>query len=271
MKNISTTASGCALETATVELTSPTLPLPDLTPGDQIGESPAKPIRVAAIAPAENETLVAPKKKAPAATSSGVSCRRPNEILALDFDPADRYLDNEMLSKGQTLTLLGPPGSRKSGFLLMLAGCTILKRDFFELKVNAKNLTWLVIQAENGNRRLATDLQQLKGWVGDTEWNAVHEHLVIKTLKKEGDDFCDLTDPEVVETLSQLVHEYQPDVVAFDPMAAFGGNLNHGQTMRNNRQSMAARQILRIRPTPRRYLLSQGRRHATVTPVERLV
>ncbi len=168
----------------------------------------------------------------PAANLRGLSIRQPDEILAMEFDPKDQFLDNGVFAKGQTLTVLGPGGVGKSRLVLQLAVSTILGLDFLGMKTNAKGLNWLIIQAENSNYRLKADLAALKKWVGEKNWAIVNEKLVIHTLENQRDSFLGLKNSKVAEAIQALVKRHKPDVVVFDPLQAFAvASLNNDAGM----------------------------------------
>lgn len=173
-----------------------------------------------------------PAESGTSADGGSMRTRHPDEFLAMKFDPADNYLDNGIFAKRQVTTLVGPPGIGKSMLLLMFAACTILGRDFFGLKVNAKKLKWLIIQQENGDARLKADFRRLRAWVGEKDWPLVNECLVVKSLGDMHAGALDLRDPGTFESLCLLARKEKADAVAFDPMGSFGGGLNTDDGMR---------------------------------------
>lgn len=169
----------------------------------------------------------------------GTAIRTPDEILQMTFDPDDLYFENGLFGRGQPLTILGPGGIGKSRLLLQLAACTILKKDFLGMAVGASNLKWLVLQAENSNRRLQADLQTLKTWVGNADWAKVEKRLVIKTLDTPEDSDLALSSDATFARLARTIRELQPDVVAFAPLEAFAvGSLNHDSGMRRTTRAI---------------------------------
>jgi hypothetical protein len=161
-----------------------------------------------------------------------LTSRTPEELHDMEFDPADDYLENGMLSKGQPLTILGPGGVGKSHLLLQLAICSMIGREFLGWKVTKRRLRWLIIQAENSNRRLRGDLRAMRPWIGEEFWPLVNQRLIIHTLEKDHDSFLSLGNQRSAELLAQLINREKADVVAFDPLNAFAvGNLNTDAAM----------------------------------------
>ena len=92
-----------------------------------------------------------------------------------------------MIAAGQSTTILGPGGIGKSRLLLQLAAACITGREFLGLPTRAQGKRWLILQAENSNRRLRTDLEKLRAWIGEESWNAFNEQVLIHTLETEED------------------------------------------------------------------------------------
>lgn len=156
-----------------------------------------------------------------------LTARRPSEILKMEFDPEDLYVDNGIFAKGQPLTILGPGGIGKSFLLFQMAVCSITGRDFIGWKVGKRPLRWLIIQAENCNRRIQADLEKLRKWVGEDAWKLIEENFIIHTLENDHDGDLSLNNPASAERISALIKTAAADVVAFDPLFAFAaGNLN---------------------------------------------
>ncbi len=165
--------------------------------------------------------------------SDRITVRSPDEILAMEFNPEDRYLLDGILSKGQPMTLIGPGGVGKSRLLLQLAAAMVSGRDFIGIQVPKRRLRWLFLQTENSNRRLKDDLEKIQEWIGPESWPDVAECLVIRTLDKYGDGFLNLDDPEKRRRVEELVKETAADVLVFDPLSAFAkGSINSDSTIR---------------------------------------
>lgn len=163
-----------------------------------------------------------------------LSLRTPAEVLALPSDQQDNILGDRLLAKGQSLTLVGAGGIGKSRLLLQLAVSCILGRPFIGMKTHARNLRWLIFQAENSVRRLQRDLSALQSWTGNqSDWNEVNERLLIHTLENSGDCFLNLDDPRTRLRIADVIERHEADVICFDPLNAFGaGDLNTDHDMR---------------------------------------
>jgi hypothetical protein len=99
-----------------------------------------------------------------------LSSRTANEILALKFSPDDIFMADGLLAAKQGLAFLGPGGVGKSRLGTQVAICTILGQPFLGLPVTCAKKRWLIIQAENSNRRLQYDLQKHRTAYTNSEW-----------------------------------------------------------------------------------------------------
>jgi hypothetical protein len=170
-----------------------------------------------------------------------LSLRTPAEVLALPSDQQDNILGDRLLAKGQSLTIVGAGGIGKSRLLLQLAVACILGRPFIGMKTHARNLRWLIFQAENSVRRLQRDLSALQSW-SRGDWNDVNDRLLIHTLENSGDCFLNLDNPRTRQRIADVIERHEADVICFDPLNAFGsGDLNSDHDMR-----MACRSIAEI-------------------------
>ena len=215
---------------------------------DRISEWPGVTRTTAPAAVRPSVPVVVPAKVAETATAAAPSkalrrtltVRTPNEILGMEFDPDDQFIENGVFARGQSLSLLGPGGLGKSRLLLQLAVCTIVRKAFVGMAVRAEKLKWLIVQAENSNRRLKADLEGLKAWVGEKAWEDVETNLIIHTLEEPEDSHISLGDDKVVEDLTKKIAKEQPDVIAFDPLAAIAvGSLNNDAGMTATCQAIA--------------------------------
>ena len=161
------------------------------------------------------------------------------ELCEQTLPENDNILGDRLLAQGQSLTLLGAGGIGKSRLLLQLAACTIAGRPFFGLPTHAPGTRWLILQAENSNRRLQADAGGLRTWLG-ADWPGVAERLFIHTLENTGDAFVSLDSPETCNRVASLIEKLAPDVVCFDPLNCFGlGDLNNDGDMRHTCQAIS--------------------------------
>jgi hypothetical protein len=175
-----------------------------------------------------SDNLPAPNE----AARQSLTLRRPDEILAMEFDESDRILGDRLLAKGQSLTILGAGGIGKSRLLLQLAVAQIRECRFLDLETYGGNLRWMIIQGENSNRRLQFDLKNLQKWAGEA-WPSVNELLTIHTLENDTDGFMSLDNPDNYLRISDLIQSNAPDVVCFDTLNCFAaGDLSKDSDMR---------------------------------------
>jgi hypothetical protein len=161
------------------------------------------------------------------------------ELCQQNLPENDNILGDRLLAQGQSLTVLGAGGIGKSRLLLQLAACTIAGRPFFGLPTYAPGTRWLILQAENSNRRLQTDASGLRTWLG-ADWPQVAERLWVHTLENNGDPFVSLDSPETCNRVVSLIEKLAPDVVCFDPLNCFGvGDLNNDGDMRHSCQTIS--------------------------------
>jgi hypothetical protein len=173
---------------------------------------------------AENQTAAGPPPC--------LTVRRPDEILAMAFDDSDRILGDRLLALGQAFVILGPGGIGKSRLLLQLAAALRAGLQFLGLETHCPALRWLILQAENSNRRLRNDLAALRQWVGPKAWSGVNDGLIIHTLENDADGFLSLNNRDTQARIEGLIREVEPDIVGWDSLYNFGiGDLNSDQDM----------------------------------------
>jgi len=171
----------------------------------------ANPNRAALIINTVTRTLAALTGEDEAART--LTVRSPDEILGFNFDDSDRILGDRLLATGQYLTICGAGETGKSRLLLQLAVCTITGRPFLGFETRGTEKRWLILQAENSNRRLQHDLSNLREWTGAAAWQAVNRKLKIHTLETDEDGFLNLDEQETVRLLDAVIEEHQPDII----------------------------------------------------------
>jgi hypothetical protein len=160
------------------------------------------------------------------------SFRTPNEILAMTFDDSDRILGDRLLSKGQSLTLLGEGGIGKSRLGFQMIACQQAGRKFLIFETWGRNMRWLVLQAENANRRLRDDMERLHAWLG-ADWPSFANNVMVHTLETDSDGLLSLEFRENQLRTTQAIQAHKPDGILWDPLGDFGiGDLNKDADMR---------------------------------------
>ncbi len=166
------------------------------------------------------------------AGKEGLTIRTPAELLAMQFDDSDRILGDRLLATGQSLVIVGAGSIGKSRLLLQMAVCAITGRPFVSFETRGEALRWLILQAENSNRRLHDDLAALMQWTGANVWQRVNEQLTIHTLESDADSFLSVGDPAAHRRIADTLARTNPDVVCFDSLYNFAiGDLNTDQDM----------------------------------------
>ena len=95
-----------------------------------------------------------------------LTIRTPDELLAMTFDDSDRILGDGVLTSGQSLVICGQGGIGKSRIVLQMAVACRAGLPFISFETRGQDLRWLILQAENSNRRLNADLAALRSWIG---------------------------------------------------------------------------------------------------------
>lgn len=164
--------------------------------------------------------------------NGGLTIRTPDEILAMQFDDGDRILGDRLLAKGQSLVIAGQGGLGKSRLLLQFIAAQRAGLPFIGFETRGQEMTWLVLQAENSNRRLQHDLASLRIWIGDKYWPQVNAGLHIHTLETDADNFLSLDGDRTQARIRELIARIKPDGVAWDSLYNFGvGNLSSDEDM----------------------------------------
>ena len=149
------------------------------------------------------------------------------ERLSRSRSPPTIKIGDGLFAKKQAMSLLGPGGVGKSRLTTQFAISTCLGRSFLGLPVSCDGLKWLIIQAENSNRRLQADLNKHLTVFTSGDKARIKECLHFHTLEHERDDRLRLSDGKNAQAIARTISQYRPDVVVFDPLNAFGkGNLN---------------------------------------------
>lgn len=162
----------------------------------------------------------------------GLTLRQPDDLLAMTFDERDCVLGDWLIAKGQSFVMAGAGGLGKSRLLLQLSVATITGRQFVGLETRAPDLRWMVLQAENSNRRLRGDLAGLRDWAGAKVWPRVNAQLFIHALETDSDGLLSVDSAQTQNRIADSIAECQPDVIAWDSLYNFGaGDLNRDEDM----------------------------------------
>jgi hypothetical protein len=179
-----------------------------------------------------------------------ISSLQPTDIMNADLPANDDYFADRVLSQGNLTTILGQGGIGKSRILLQFASCCILGRDFCGMPTNAKGLPWFLIQAENSTRRLQKDLQAIKNWITEAQWQFLHKHLHIHVLEHEIDYNLALNSTGAQNAIALAIDEIKPHFVAWDALPDFSiGNLNSDEDMHSTIQAII--QLTKYKDTSR--------------------
>jgi hypothetical protein len=163
-----------------------------------------------------------------------LSIRTPDELINMVFDDTDCLLGDRLLAKGQPLTILAPGGVGKSRLLLQIIACIVTGREFLGFPTKGRGMRWLILQTENSNRRLQSDLHRIKAWLGQEDWKLFTSCVLIHTIEHEEDGMVCLSDLVNVKEIEELIVQHKAEGVAFDPLNDFSiGDPNKDQEMRD--------------------------------------
>jgi hypothetical protein len=178
--------------------------------------------------PFEEIPMPEPEKK----PFASLTVRRPSEILAMTFSPNDFILENGYVAKGDPVALCGAAGVGKSRLCMQMVISFLTGRNFLGWKTRGKNTHWLILQTENSNRRLQSELSAMLSDLTETERKAVEEGMVIHTLETAEDSFVSLRLAENEARVSTLIQETHPTGVIYDVLRDYGiGDLNADESM----------------------------------------
>jgi len=161
-----------------------------------------------------------------------LTVRSPSEIMAMQFDPADMLTENGYLQKGNALVIAGMGGLGKSRFILQMAISCILGKPFIGWNTKAGRTKWLILQTENGNRRLQVDISRMMKSCSPDELAILDECLRIHTLETEDDAFVTLSTLETADRIAALTADFPANVIVYDVLRDFAtGDLNSDEAM----------------------------------------
>jgi len=186
--------------------------------------------------PSQSESIVENARAAldglTASNGNGLTIRTPAELLAMEFDDGDRILGDRLLAQGQSLVIAGQGGLGKSRLLLQFIVACRAGLPFTVFETRGQDMKWLVLQAENSNRRLQKDLAALRAWIGEKHWPQVSAGIFIHTLETDADNFLSLDNERTQAGIRKLIETVKPDGIAWDSLYNFGvGNLSSDEDM----------------------------------------
>ena len=148
--------------------------------------------------------------------------RRLNEILAMEFDDADFVLRNGYLTKGDPAAICGAGGIGKSRLVSQLVRDMLLGQPFLGRWVtNGQDLNVMVLQSENSNRRMKSDLWAQCIELTQAQKDHIHEHCVWHTLENSDDSFLTLASDENQQRIEEAIAFHKPDLVVWDVLRDF--------------------------------------------------
>lgn len=162
-------------------------------------------------------------------TTNTFIIRTAREIETLDIKEEDEYLENAMLTGGSLTNFIGPSGVGKSRLAVQLAASLITGKDFLKFKVLRQAKAVVVVQMENGKKRVKTDVRAIGNSVDPENKELIGLNLYIT----DNNGYIDMSVPPELNPLAQRIQEINPDVVLFDPLNYFStGDLNNDKNMR---------------------------------------
>jgi RecA-family ATPase len=172
-----------------------------------------------------------PEQPAPSANGK-LTIWTPSQFLAYEDDPQDILLENGYLEKGSPVAFCGPPGIGKSRLIMQLAITSILGAAFLGWRTNAANLRWLILQNENGNRRIKSEYEAMLGAMTFEDRKKLDEALFMAAIVSDIDGDLNLADSAVYKRVREAVGDFKPDLVVGDPLTALTSeDLNSDQAM----------------------------------------
>jgi len=164
-----------------------------------------------------------------------MSMWRLDMLAAYEPNPSDRLLADNILAKGEMLSVIGPPGAGKSRLIRWLGVAATTGRDWCGLETNCLGSRWLFFQNEDGVVRVRSDILPMVRGMNKSERDAVNDNIALLMPLKTGDRVLNLGIPGVIEKMRAEVLAHRPDVVVFDPMA----NMFSGESENDARQMLA--------------------------------
>ena len=148
--------------------------------------------------------------------------RRLNDILALEFDDGDFVLANGYLTKGEPCAWCGAGNIGKSRLASQLVRDILLDQPFLgRWPTNGRNLKIMVLQTENSNRRMKSDLWAQCSGLTQAQKDHISDHCVWHTLENSDDSFLTLATAENQQRIDAAIALYKPDLIVWDVLRDF--------------------------------------------------
>jgi RecA-family ATPase len=148
--------------------------------------------------------------------------RRLNEILAMEFDDGDFVLANGYLTKGEPGAICGAGGIGKSRLVTQLVRDILIGEPFLgRWPTNGQNLTVMVLQSENSNRRMKSDLCAQTAALTQAQKDYINDHCVWHTLENSDDSFLALASDENQQRIEDAIAQYKPELIVWDVLRDF--------------------------------------------------
>ena len=168
-----------------------------------------------------------PESPSAPTTRQPLTLRSVQEILGMTFPAADIVWKSGYLAKGERAVWCGMGGVGKSRLVTQMAVSTRLGQTFLGWPTDGKDLRWLFLQTENGNRRLQADLSAMMEHLTEGDLQSVSDGIMFHTLESDTDDIVWLDKPNSYQAIESAILESKADIVVFDPLRDFTtGNLN---------------------------------------------
>src|SRR4029453_12234256 len=88
-------------------------------------------------------------------------------------------------------------------------------------QTNGRDLKIMVLQTENGNRRLKSDLWAQCGGLADEEIDRIAKDVAWHTLEKSDDSFLTLASADNQQRIDDACAEQKPDILVWDVLRDF--------------------------------------------------
>ena len=148
--------------------------------------------------------------------------RRLKEILAMEFNDADFVLRNGYLTKGEPAAICGAGGIGKSRLVSQLIRDILTGQPFLgRWATNEQNLKIMVLQSENSNRRMKSDLWAQCSHLTNEQIDHIDKHCLWHTLENSDDSFLTLASDENQQRIENAIALHRPELIIWDVLRDF--------------------------------------------------